>query len=342
MPADSPSSTQNHPVCASSRSSDEAATRPVRRMATPLGEVDQAAARARHGGRGSRTAASSGRATGRTADCTGGNTTSAMGTEGSPGPPRWRQLAPAPVVRAAAGYLVAAPLLLAPSILPGRTLVPADAITHYTPFRQQAGGFEADNPLVADAATQFYPWLHDVAGELRDRRIPEWTGMIAGGVPETPNGYVSLYYPPTWLAAVLDPFDAYNLFVLLHVVLGALGVYVLGRAVGARPVAAWITGLLALAAGAWLHWSLHLVHLTAMVGLPWAMVAARRAVVRPGPAAAAALAAVLGLWWIGGNPQYLYDGCLVLAGWTLALLSWPPRRRGLAAPLATLAVGVVA
>ena len=61
---------------------------------------------------------------------------------------------------------------------------------------------------------------------------------------------------------------------------------------------AWTAGLLALAAAFWVHWSLHLLHLVAMAGLPWVLAATHLLITRPTPRRAAGLGAVLGLWWL--------------------------------------------
>ncbi len=130
----------------------------------------------------------------------------------------------------------------------------------------------------------------------------------------------------------MSPFVAYNLFVLFHLVVGALGTYAFSRAVGARRSAAWVAGLLAFTAAFWVHWSLHLVHLGSFVWLPWALAAGHRLVVAPSPRRVAPLAAVFGLWWLGGNPQYVYDGSAVLVVYLLGLavlLSVRSRRHGL-------------
>lgn len=226
-----------------------------------------------------------------------------------------------PGVRAALGYAAVVLALLGPSLRPGRTLVPADALTQYHPYREAAGGFRAHNPLVSDAATQFFPWMRFLGASLREGRVPEWNPLLAGGVPVSPNGYVAPWYPGFWLAGVLDPADAYGAFVALHLVIGALGVYVLARALGARPLAAFLAGLLAPASGFWLHWSLHLVHLAGVVWAPWALAAALRVLERPEPGRAGALAAVLGLWWLGANPQFALFGGIVLALWCVVGLA---------------------
>lgn len=235
-----------------------------------------------------------------------------------------RRLPGRPALWAALAYIVVALAVLGPSIRPGHTVVPADALTLYSPFREAAGGFRADNPIVSDAATQFFPWMRFVGDHLRHGGgVPAWNPLIAGGVRVSPNGYVNVWYPPFQVLRVLDPFDAYNVLLLVHLVVGALGIYALARTLGARPLPSFVAGLLAFAAGGWLHWSLHLVHLIAMVWLAWAMAATVRAVERPSPRSAAALGAVLGLWWLGANPQYAWFGGFAWAAWTVGVIAWP-------------------
>jgi hypothetical protein len=225
------------------------------------------------------------------------------------------------VVWAALSYLLVATLALWPSIRPGRTLVPADTLIIVTPYAALPSAREPDNLQLSDAAFQFFPWFAFVAEGLRDGEIRQWNPYLLAGLPVTPNGNVSPYYPPTWLAAVLSPFDAYDLFVLLHLVLGALGVYVVGRTFGIRPLASWVAGLLAFTAAFWVHWSTHLVHLAGMVWMPWLLAATWWVVTGPSLRRTAALAAVAGLWLLGGSPQYLYFGSLALAGWVVTLLA---------------------
>ena len=214
---------------------------------------------------------------------------------------------------AALGYVVAALVVLGPSIRPGNTVVPGDALTYYSPYRDAPAGFAADNYVLGDAATQFLPWLRF----LHDTDFADWNPLILGGVPTNPNGYVNEWYPLTQLVRVVDPFDAYDLTVLAHLVIGALGVYALSRAVGARPLSSWLVGLLSMGAGAWLHWSLHLGHGAGMVWLPWTLAAAWRLATAPSALRVAALAAALGVWLLGANPQYAYFGGLAFAGFAV-------------------------
>jgi hypothetical protein len=225
------------------------------------------------------------------------------------------------VVWAALSYLLVGTLALWPSIRPGRTLVPADAVNIVTPYSALPTAHEPHNLQLSDATFQFFPWFTFMADGMRHGHIRQWNPLLLAGVPVMPNGNVSPYYPPSWLGAVMSPYDAYDLFVLLHLVLGALGVYVLGRTFDIRPLASWIGGLLAFTAAFWVHWSTHLVHLTGMVWMPWLLAAVWWLVIGPSLRRTAALAAVVGLWLLGGSPQYLYYGGLALLGWVVTLLA---------------------
>jgi hypothetical protein len=224
-----------------------------------------------------------------------------------------------PVIWVALSYLLVGTVALWPSIRPGRTLVPSDVLVIVTPYSALPTAREPHNLQLSDATFQFFPWFKFMADGLRDGAIRQWNPTLLAGIPVTPNGNVSPYYPPSWLGAFMSPYDAYDLFVLLHLVLGALGVYALCRAIGIRPVASWVAGLLAFTAAFWVHWSTHLVHLTGMVGVPWVLAATWWLLTAPSRRRAAVLGAVTGLWLVGGSPQYVYYGGLALLAWVAAL-----------------------
>ncbi len=240
-------------------------------------------------------------------------------------------------------YLVVGVAVLAASIRPGRTLVAADVLSVVEPFKSLPTAGTAHNQLLSDIPFQFFPWLTFLGDALRSGHFPTWNPTLLGGVPLTPNGYVSVYYPAFWLVRWLSPFDAFNLFVLFHLVWGALGVYIFSRVVGARPWPAWAMGLLGFAAAFWVHWSMHLVHLVGFVWLAWALAAAHLLVVDPRRKRVAALAVVIGLWWLGANPQYAYYGTLALVAYAGGLVIARRATGGLLTPalgfLAAVALG---
>lgn len=225
-----------------------------------------------------------------------------------------------PVVWAALTYLLVGTMALWPSIRPGRTLVPSDALIIVTPYSALPTAHEPNNLQLSDTTFQFFPWFHYLAEGMRDGEIRQWNPTLLAGMPVSPNGNVSPYYPLTWLGGVMSPYDAYDLFVLLHLVIGALGVYVLGRALGIRPLASWVGGLLAFTAAFWVNWSTHLVHIAGMVWTPWVLAAAWWLLAVPSRRRTAALAGVAAVWLLGGSPQYVYYGALALMGWAGAVL----------------------
>lgn len=224
------------------------------------------------------------------------------------------------VVWAALAYVAVGTVALWPSIRPGHTIVAADILAIDPPYGSVPGAPAIHNILLSDVPFQFFPWMTFAGRALRHGHIPQWNPTLLGGVPVTPNGFVNVYYPPTWLAAVFAPMDAYNLYVLLHLVIGALGIFVFARKLGARPMAAWVGGLLTFCAAFWIHWSTHLVHLAGMVWMPWALVATTALLERPTRRRVVALAAVFGLWWLGANPQYAYYGSIAMAVYAAVLL----------------------
>jgi hypothetical protein len=235
-------------------------------------------------------------------------------------PPSIARLGRHTALLAVASYAVVGLVVLGPSIRPGHTLVPADVLTAVQPYNHMSGGVHDHNPLVSDATFQFFPWVHALSADFAHGRFPGWNPDLLGGLRVTPNGFISAYYPPSWLGRWLSPYDLYDVFVFLHLVLGALGVYAFSRVVGARPFSSWLAGLLAFTAVFWIHWSLHLGHLVGLVGAPWALAAAHLVVTRPRPRHVAFLAAVFGLWWLGANPQYAYYGTLAMGAYALTLV----------------------
>lgn len=258
-----------------------------------------------------------------------------------------RAAARRPWILAAVLYLAVVTILLAPSIRPGRTLVPADILRNISPYAASSSDKSVHNGLPSDAPLQFHPFVVFYAEEIRSGHVPQWNPRILGGVPMSPNGFLPTTYPPSFLARWLDPFDFYNVFVLLHLVVGAMGSYAMARELEVRPAVAWFAGLGVLLSGIWFHWSLHLVHLVGMVWLPFVLAASHRAIRAPSLPAAIGVAATFGMWWLGGNPQYCYFGTLALGAvcFIWLLQQGPHQVRAMArrggALVAGVAVGVL-
>ncbi len=86
-----------------------------------------------------------------------------------------------------------------------------------------------------DILLQNYPFRHFFADALRDGRIPLWCGSIYGGFPLFAEGQASPLYPVQMaLFLLLDDVTAFNVSVLLHLVMAGTFTYLLLRAWGSR------------------------------------------------------------------------------------------------------------
>jgi hypothetical protein len=80
----------------------------------------------------------------------------------------------------------------------------------------------------------FQPMRWFTAVELRNGRLPLWNPYNASGEPWLANPQTGVFYPPTWLFAVVPFPRAYILFLLLHMaLLGGSACALLGRRVSA-------------------------------------------------------------------------------------------------------------
>jgi hypothetical protein len=87
-----------------------------------------------------------------------------------------------------------------------------------------------------DTATAFYPWYTFLGAGLRSGHIPLWNPHQFAGTPfaaDPESGWA--YLPAMLLFTFLAPTPAFNAFVVVHLMLAALGVYALARVIGMPP-----------------------------------------------------------------------------------------------------------
>jgi hypothetical protein len=224
-----------------------------------------------------------------------------------------------PVLTAAAVYAVLSVLLVAPALLPGRTLSGSDYLWSSAPFKAStpAGvkGF-GSNYEEADAALQFQPFMQYARRELPD--VPLWNPHVMGGRPFVANAQSALFSPFSWPAFLLPFWWSLGVIAALKVFTAALGANLLARSLGARAPGALLAGLVfgfGLFFVVWLSWPLTSV----WAWLPWLLVAVHWTVRRPGVAPVAALAAVVALQFFGGHPESSFH--VLAAGSLFALLA---------------------
>lgn len=252
-----------------------------------------------------------------------------------------------------AGLLLGIPLLLFGQVALGnKTLLPADALYLFEPYRSARPGIEAQNPLLTDLILQNYAWKRFLVEAVESRTLPLWDPYVFSGHPFLANGQHSGLYPLTWLFFLMPAWRAFGLFTVLQLGLAGISMFILGRVVRMARGGALFAGVvfqlsgfmvvsvvhpMIIAGAAWLPLLLAMAECTVSrhrfwirekAMLPWALLGA----------------VVLGLQTLTGHPEITYFVLLVLggfAGWRLlALLLTRPRsdwRRDVVSP----ALGIV-
>ena len=206
---------------------------------------------------------------------------------------------------------VGAALPLACVLLAGRSLVWGDTAVLFGPVR----------PLVVEA--------------LRELRVPLWNPYEAMGIPLHAQLIHAALHPVSVAAALLAPRAPMDAFVVVNVVVAALGAGVLARALGCSRAAAAAAALGYGLSGYVLGMGAVLQYQTAAATAPWAVAALRLAGDRAaGLAVAAAGVACLHL---AGDPQWTIVA--VLLG--IALAADAGRGRGAARAVAGVALGTL-
>lgn len=128
----------------------------------------------------------------------------------------------------------------------GRTLLPADNLFAFEPWRSFAGQFGITvphNELLSDLILENYVWKRFLVESLQNRELPLWNPYLFAGVPFLAAGQHSALYPFSVLFYTLPIPYAYGLFTALHFALAAWGAYALARALGANRFGGTVAGI---------------------------------------------------------------------------------------------------
>src|SRR5690242_4971506 len=173
-------------------------------------------------------------ATGRSPHAEGGTSIAVHGK-------RWRSDLAVAVLFAALALA-----FVGPALLPGRALLPIDALFEYPPWQAHAENFGISlphNPLIADAILQNYSWKRLARESFAQGELPLWNPYILAGQPFMASGQNGSLYPLGVLFYVLPLASAYGWFIALHLWIGAMGACWLARVLGATQLGGIIAGL---------------------------------------------------------------------------------------------------
>jgi hypothetical protein len=210
-------------------------------------------------------------------------------------------------------------------IFGGRTLLPADNLFTFEPWRSFADQFSISvphNELLSDLILENYVWKRFIVQSIEARQIPLWNPYIFAGLPFLAAGQHSALYPFSVLFYVLPIAHAYGYFTVLQLFLAGLFAFIYARVIGLGRLGAAVTAItymfsafmvvsvvftMIIAAAAWLPL------LLAMIELIIKKVGENRGDASPPILYVVFGAIALGLQFLAGHIEISYYVLLVMA-----------------------------
>ncbi|HBI15913.1 MAG TPA: hypothetical protein DDY20_10440 [Desulfobulbaceae bacterium] len=232
---------------------------------------------------------------------------------------------------AAGGLWCVVALLLfwqfAPLVFGNKTLLPADILFQFPPYRASAeklGVVRPHNPLYADLILQNYPWWQFIRQSLAEKQLPFWNPHLFAGTPFLAKGQHMAFYPLSLLFYFLPLARAYPLFILLHFGLAVCTSAFLARTVGISRFGALLSGMIYGLSGFMLAQAVFPMIIAAAAWLPLVLAMAERIISRsPHQGRPAVLPWILlgslglGMQALVGHPEILIYSLLTLAFYCL-------------------------
>jgi len=227
--------------------------------------------------------------------------------------------------------VVSAALLLAvllviffwPAILAGRALLPTDLIFQLDPLWQPLApeGFAfPGNQLLSDQVYQFYPWKRYAMLSLAAGRVPLWNPFINGGQPFLANGQSALFSPFNVLSYLVPVPTSFIVAVGLRLFVAGLFAFLLAREIGIGKVGAVLSMLAFTFSGPILVWLGYAIGNVA-VWLPAVLFFSERMLARRSWAYALVASVIVGLQFLGGQPEMSFHLMLLWLAYCLYRVS---------------------
>ena len=233
-------------------------------------------------------------------------------------------------------------LPLAPALFLGRVLLPADLLMVMQPFKalsHQMAFTRVSNPIL-DAVQQFWPWRRYAGDQLRHGVVPLWNPYMLSGTPFVANNQSAVFYPETWLFALMTPERAFACAAALYLFASGSFMFWFLRTIGLRRRAALLGAVAWMYNGFVVGW-ICLPSFRSVPGwLPLVLGAYERARRAEGPGRAPWLALgalALGLQFLAGNLHVSFYLLLTFALYVLASACWRARRGQSPAPALAVA-----
>lgn len=229
-------------------------------------------------------------------------------------------------------------VLLWPVTFGGKLLLPADMLMIMQPWKayQQEMEFDRVQTPFLDSIQQAYPWRKFAAEQLRQDTIPLWNPYMFCGTPFVANNQSAIFYPETWLFALMPPEHAFGWAALLSLFMGGTFMFYFLRALGLRRSSSLVGVIPFLLSGFMVGWMLLPTIRAVPMWLPLMLLAVERLVAgtrETKPVAwAAILALATGMQFLAGHLHASFFVLLIVAAYALfrVLQLWLSGSRGAA------------
>ncbi|MBC7226215.1 MAG: hypothetical protein H5T61_03160, partial [Thermoflexales bacterium] len=226
-------------------------------------------------------------------------------------------------------------LLFAPVVFGPKTLIPADALFLFEPFRSAAaelGVTVPQNPLLADLILENYVWKRLLLQALHSRELPLWDPYIFAGHPFLANGQHSGLYPLSLVFYILPLWRAYGVFIWLQLGLAGVWAYLFARTLGAGQLGSLVAGITFQFSGFMVVSVVHPMIVAGASWLPFILAMVERLLRRwpalggrPARLPWAVLGAIgLGCQMLAGHAENTYFVLLVTGAYILWRVLFPP------------------
>jgi hypothetical protein len=168
-----------------------------------------------------------------------------------------------------------------------------------------------------DLTGYHFPMKHIVREAVRSGEFPYWNPFYSAGQPLAANPEYELFYPPQWLVYFLPFVYAFQLHIVIHVVLAAIGMFLLIRGFGVKAPAAAIGAAAFVFGGPYLSLSSKLPFLFSISWMPLVLLSVRRAIDRPTVGRCFASAAAMAMQLIIGEPTIVLQTWALIAGYVI-------------------------
>jgi hypothetical protein len=194
--------------------------------------------------------------------------------------------------------------------------------------------------FLEDLIGYHFPMKHIVAEAVRSGEFPYWNPLYSGGAPLAANPAYELFYPPQWIVYVLPYAYAFQLHIIVHFLIAAIGAFFLIRSFGVKPLPSAVGAAAFVFSGPYLSLSAKLPILFAVSWMPLVLLLVRRLIEKPSMRRLCAAAIVAGVQLVIGEPTMVMQTWAIIGAYALYRIIKTRGWRRIALPV--IACGVLA